>query len=133
MSKDKIYTFLAVGLLVIVGVYFLYLLPKQQKLDNQSRQAELDFERQKYEEGQMLDLVEDINTNKTEEENKQGYATCLKKVAETYQENWKQECIRLGKKIDSSGWNCLLPEYNKNSLDDFLKEGMGLCKEYYEQ
>lgn len=126
MSKDKIYTFVAVGILVVVSVYFLYLLPKQKK-------AELDFEKQKYEDNQLLKIVDDIETKKTEEDNKEDYVNCLQKVVESYQENWKQECIRLGRKIDSSGWNCLLPEYNKNSLEGFQKQGIQLCKDYYEQ
>ena len=123
MSKDKIYTFLAVGLLVIVGIYFLYLLPKQQK-------AELEFEKQKYKEEQMLDLEEKININKKEEENRQGYLDCLVKGGELYQEHWKEECIRLGKKIDSSGWSCSLPKDIADSLNNSLKEGRDFCKEY---
>jgi hypothetical protein len=126
MSKDKIYTFLAVGLLVIVGIYFLYLLPKQQK-------AELEFEKQKYKEEQMLDLEEKININKKEEENRQGYLDCLVKGGELYQEHWKEECIRLGKKIDSSGWSCSLPKDIADSLNNSLKEGRDFCKEYYKQ
>ncbi len=126
MSKDKIYTFLAVGLLVIVGIYFLYLLPKQQK-------AELEFEEQKYKEEQMLDLEEKININKKEEENRQGYLDCLVKGGELYQEHWKEECIRLGKKIDSSGWSCSLPKDIADSLNNSLKEGRDFCKEYYKQ
>lgn len=126
MSKDNFYKFIAVGVLIIVGVYFLYLLPKQNK-------AELDFEKQKYEEEQLQTIVEDMEEKKTEEDKKEGYVKCLQKVVEVYQENWKEECERLGRKIDSSGWNCLLPDSNKKSLEDFQKEGMKLCKEYYEQ
>lgn len=126
MSKDNFYKFIAVGVLIIVGVYFLYLLPKQNK-------EKLDFEKQKYEEEQLQTIVEDMEEKKTEEDKKEGYVKCLQKVVESYQENWKQECIRLGRKIDSSGWNCLLPEYNKNSLDGFQKQGIQLCKDYYEQ
>ena len=125
MSKDNFYKFIAVGVLIIVGVYFLYLLPKQNK-------AELDFEKQKYEEEQLREDLENIETSKEEEDRKKALADCYLKVAEEYKEKWKEECKRLGRKIDDSGWNCLLPEYNKNSLEEFQKLGIQVCKDFYE-